>query len=194
LLLTTTANTFTVVCHTSSASSLDPTIAWGRCRCAAPPPSRFCSWPGLVRPPPPELHPSVGAHNPKHALELLPCRLRAPHRRKLWAPMPSLLPNTVKGRGLKFEKGGGANYEAMSMWIVQGCVYRTTGWFGESTRASVQSSCPIWFILFLLCIILAEGLEIHSNSYKNHKIANEEFLESLWVDIFIRVITWHVLV
>jgi hypothetical protein len=27
LLLTTTANTFTVVCHTSSASSLDPTIA-----------------------------------------------------------------------------------------------------------------------------------------------------------------------
>ena len=31
-------------------------------------------------------------------------------------------------------------------------------------------------------------------SYKNHKIANEDFLESLWVDLHSGVIIWYVLV
>ena len=41
---------------------------------------------------------------------------------------------------------------------------------------------------------LDETVENHNKSYKNHKIANEDFLEALKLDLCIRVIIWYVLV
>ena len=41
---------------------------------------------------------------------------------------------------------------------------------------------------FLYAFILAETLKMHSKSYKNRKIANEDFFESLRVDLHSRVI------
>ena len=41
---------------------------------------------------------------------------------------------------------------------------------------------------------LDETVENHNKSYKNHKIANKEFLESLRVDLCSGVIILHVLV
>ena len=57
-----------------------------------------------------------------------------------------------------------------------------------------SSGSPMQMCFSFIAFNLARTLENHNKSDKNHKIANEDFLESLRVDLGTRVILSHVLV
>ena len=83
----------------------------------------------------------------------------------------------VKDFGHKFEEREGSFCESVTHMnsAVKNLFVRVL--FVETSGSSMQDLDPFFFDFF--CRFECSNLKIHSNSYKNRKIENEDFLESL---------------